>query len=146
MTKLTEYIVVVVQLQCCVQFFATPWAVAHQASLSLTISRSLPKFMSIELLMLSNHLLLFHPLFLLPSVFSRISLFPMNGLFTSGGQSINTPFLQLHNIRAFHYQRNGHELGQTPGDGGGQGGLACCSPWGCKESDTTEQLNNNKNQ
>ena len=44
--------------------------------------------MSIELLMLSNHLLLFHPLFLLPSVFSRISLFPMNGLFTSGGQSI----------------------------------------------------------
>ena len=87
-TKLTEYIVVVVQLQCCVQFFATPWAVAHQASLSLTISRSLPKFMSIELLMLSNHLLLFHPLFLLPSVFSRISLFPMNGLFTSGGQSI----------------------------------------------------------
>ena len=38
---------------------------------------------------------------------------------------------------------NEHELGQTPGDGEGQGGLACCSPWGCKESDTTGQLNNN---
>ena len=38
---------------------------------------------------------------------------------------------------------SGHELEQTPGDGEGQGGLACCSPWGLKESDTTEQLNNN---
>jgi len=32
---------------------------------------------------------------------------------------------------------NGHELGQTLGDGGGQGGLVCCSPWGCKTSDMT---------
>ena len=32
---------------------------------------------------------------------------------------------------------NGFELGQTQGGGGGQGGLPCCSPWGCKESDTT---------
>ena len=63
--------------------------------------------------------------------------FPMSWLFTSGGQSINTPFLQLHNIHAFHYWCNGHELGQTPGDGGGQGGLVCCSPQGCEESDTT---------
>ena len=41
--------------------------------------------------------------------------------------------------------RNGHELGQTLGDGEGQGGLLCCSPWDCKELDTTEQLNNNSN-
>ena len=41
-------------------------------------------------------------------------------------------------------QLNGHECEQTPGDGEGQGSLACCSPWGCKESDITEQLNNNK--
>ena len=34
-------------------------------------------------------------------------------------------------------------LGQTPGEGEGQGGLACCGPWGHKESDTTERLNNN---
>ena len=36
---------------------------------------------------------------------------------------------------------NGHEFEQTPGDSEGQGSLACCSPWGHKESDTTEQLN-----
>ena len=42
----------------------------------------------------------------------------------------------------WHHQWNEHELGQTPGEGEGQGGLACCSPWGCKESDTTDQLNN----
>ena len=42
-----------------------------------------------------------------------------------------------------HHQCNEHELGKTPGDGEGQGGPACCSPWGCKESDTTGQLNNN---
>ena len=36
-------------------------------------------------------------------------------------------------------------IGQTPGDGEGQGSLACYSPWGCKESATTWQLNNNKN-
>ena len=41
----------------------------------------------------------------------------------------------------WHHQLNGHEFGQTPGVGDGQGGLACCSPWGCKESDMTEQLN-----
>ena len=40
----------------------------------------------------------------------------------------------------WHHQLNGHEFGQTPGVGG-QGGLAGCPPWGCKESDTTERLN-----
>ena len=38
---------------------------------------------------------------------------------------------------------HGHECEQAPGVGKGQGSLACCSPWGCKESDMTEQLNNN---
>jgi len=44
----------------------------------------------------------------------------------------------------WHHQLNGHEFEQTPGDGEGQGSLACCSPCVCKESDTTEQLNHNK--
>ena len=43
----------------------------------------------------------------------------------------------------WHHRLNGHEFEQTPGDGEGQGSLACCSPWGHKESDTTEWLNNN---
>ena len=41
----------------------------------------------------------------------------------------------------WHHRLNGHEFGQTLGDSDGQGGLACYSPWGCKESDTTECLN-----
>ena len=41
-----------------------------------------------------------------------------------------------------HHRLNGHEFEQTPGDGEGQESLACYSPWGCKEFDTTEQLNN----
>ena len=41
----------------------------------------------------------------------------------------------------WHHRLNGHEFEQAPGVGDGQGSLACCSPWGCKESDTTEQLN-----
>ena len=66
---------VVVQLLSHICFFATPWTVACQASLSFTVSQSLLKFMSVESLMPSNHLILFHPLFLLPSVFPRISVF-----------------------------------------------------------------------
>ena len=45
----------------------------------------------------------------------------------------------------WHHRFNGHEFESTLGVGNGQGSLACCSPWGCKESDTTEQLNNSKN-
>ena len=44
----------------------------------------------------------------------------------------------------WHHRFNECELGQTPGDGEGQGGLVCCSPGGHKESDMTQQLNNNK--
>ena len=55
-----------------VRLFATPWTAAHQASLSITNSRSLHKLMSIELVMPSNHLILCHPLLLLPSIFPSI--------------------------------------------------------------------------
>ena len=44
----------------------------------------------------------------------------------------------------WHHRLNGHEFEKTLGDGEGTGKLACCSPWGSKESDTTQQLNNNK--
>ena len=42
----------------------------------------------------------------------------------------------------WHHRLNGHEFEQAPEVGDGQGTLVCCSPWGRKESDTTEQLNN----
>ena len=58
-----------------VQLFVTPWTVAHQASLSITNSRSLLKLMSIESLMPSNHLILWRPLLLLPSILPSIRVF-----------------------------------------------------------------------
>ena len=64
--------VVVVQLLSHVWLFATPWTAARQASLSLTISQSLPKFMSIVLVMPSSNLILWCPLLLLPSIFPSI--------------------------------------------------------------------------
>ena len=45
-------------------------------------------------------------------------------------------------IVGWHHRIDGHEFEQALGDGEGQGDLVCCSPWGCKELDTTERLNN----
>ena len=64
-----------VQLLSCVQLFATPGTAAHQASLSITNSQSLPKLMSIELVMPSNCLILCHPLLFLLSIFPSIMVF-----------------------------------------------------------------------
>ena len=46
----------------------------------------------------------------------------------------------------WRYQLDGHEFEQTPGESEGQGSLVCCSPWGLKESDTTERLSNSNKQ
>ena len=64
-----DFFVVVVQSLSCLQLFVMPWTAACRASLSFTISRSLCKLMSIELMMPSNHLILCHPLIPLPSIF-----------------------------------------------------------------------------
>ena len=58
-----------------VGLFMTPWTATRQAPLSSTISQSFLKFMSIESVMLSNHLILCHPLFPLPSIFPSIRVF-----------------------------------------------------------------------
>ena len=77
-----------IQLLNPVWLFATLWTAASQASLSITNSQSLLKLMSIESVMLSNHLTLCFPLLLLPSIFPSIRIFSNELLFTSGGQSI----------------------------------------------------------
>ena len=64
-----------VQSLSCVQLFVTPWTAVHQASLSITNSQSLPKLMSIQLVMPSNHHILCRPLLLLPSIFPSIRVF-----------------------------------------------------------------------
>ena len=71
----TDFLAVAVQSLSRVQFFATPWLEIHQASLSFMISLSLLKFISIELVMLSNHLILCCPLPLLPSIFPNNKVF-----------------------------------------------------------------------
>ena len=80
-----------VQLLSGVQLFATPWTVAHQAFLSIANSWSLLKLMSIESVMSSNHLILCHPILLLPSIFPGIRVFSSK----SGGQSIGASALVL---------------------------------------------------
>ena len=64
-----------VQSLSCFRLFETPWTAAHQASLSITNSQSPPTPMSIESVMPSNHLVLCHPLLLLPSIFPSIRVF-----------------------------------------------------------------------
>ena len=63
------------ELWCWRRLLRVPWTAAHQASLSITNSRSLLKLMSIESVMPSNHLILYHPLLLLPSIFPSIRVF-----------------------------------------------------------------------
>ena len=95
----------------------TPWTTAHQAFLSITNSWNLLKFTSTESVMASNHLILHHPLLLLPSIFPSMRVFS-----NESALRIRWPEYIL-------------------GDSKGQGSLMCCSPWGHKESDTTELLN-----
>ena len=73
--RLTIYSGIIVQSLSCVRLFVIPWTAALQDSLSFTISQSLLKFMSIESVISSNHLILCLPLFLLPSVFPSIKVF-----------------------------------------------------------------------
>ena len=89
-----------------VRLFVTPWTTARQASLSITNSRSLLKLMSIESVMPSNHLILCHPLLLLPSIFLASGSFPMSQFFVSGGQNIgasaSTSVLPMNIQDCFH--------------------------------------------
>ena len=79
--------IAVVQSQSYVWLFVTPWTAVCQIPLSSTNSQSLLKLMSIESVMLSNHLILCHLCLLQPSIFPSIRVFPMSQLFPSGGQS-----------------------------------------------------------
>ena len=71
----SKEIIVVIQSLSPIRLFVTPWTAACQASLSFTVFQNLLKLMSVELVMLSNHLILCHPLLLLPSFFPSIRVF-----------------------------------------------------------------------
>ena len=138
-----------------VQLFITPWTAACQASLLLTISQSLLKFMSIESVTPSNHLILCRHLLLLPSIFPSIRVFfnesvlcikwPKHWSF-SFSFSIS-PFSEYSGLLSFRIDL----LNLLAVQGLLKSLLQyrsiylCiygCSAWGRKESDTTEQLNN----
>ena len=100
-----------------VWLFATPWTTTHQASLSITTSRSLPRLMSIELVMPSNHLILCCPSegemsLLAPQSFPASGFFQMSQFFASGGQSIgvsaSTSVLWFHHFLANRWGNNGN--------------------------------------
>ena len=81
--------------------------------------------------------------FFFKSHLPKIQLFNM---LTNGGKNLYNIFIfkekgatEEEMVGCYH-RLNGYEFEQTPGDGEGRGSLACCSPWGCKELDTTEQL------
>ena len=129
---------------------ATPWTTARQASLSITNSQSLPKLMSIELVMPSNHLILCHPLLLLPSIFPSIRVFshesalhirwPKYWSFSfnispsnehPGLISFTMDWLDLLAVHGTHKTLLQHHSSKA----------SCCSSWCHKVSDNIEQLN-----
>ena len=157
---------VIVQSLCRVQLFVTSWVAVHQASLSFTISQSLPKFISIESLMPSNHLLLCRQL-LLPSIFPSIRVFskvsalhirwpnywnfsisPSNEYSGLLSASCKEPTCQCrrckrHESDPWVGKISWRRVRQPPlvffpGEFHGQRSLVGYSPQGRKESDTTE--------
>ena len=87
--------------------FVTPWAATHQSLLSFTISQSLLKLMSLESVMLSNHLILCHPLLLPPLIFLSIRVFAMSLLFASssiGASASAQPSQWLFRVDILYYR------------------------------------------
>ena len=145
-----EVYFIVIQWLSHVWLFATPWTASYQDSLSFTISQSLLKLMSIESMMPSNHLILFHPfppalnLSLLPSIFPSIRVFPMSQLFASRGQSIRASasvavlpmniqgwFLLGFTIYILFRRRQRQPTPVLlPGKSPRRRSLVGCSPWG----------------
>ena len=87
-TKVRIIGVIVVQLLNRVWLFVTPWTAAHQSSLSSTVSQSLLKFMSVESVVPSNHLILCCPFSSCPQSFPASGSFSVSWLFASGGRNI----------------------------------------------------------
>ena len=80
-----DFMFVVVWLPSCVQLFVTTWTAARQAPLSFTMAQRLLRFMSTEMVMLSNHLILCYPFSFFLQSFPASGSFPVSRLFTSSG-------------------------------------------------------------
>ena len=89
-----------------VQLFATPWIAAHQASLSITNSRSSLKLTSIKLVMPSSHLILCHPLFLLPIIPPSIRVFSNESTLRMRWRVLEAKVLEFHSALASFLPKN----------------------------------------
>ena len=100
-----------------------------------SILKEISRKYSLEVLMLKLKFQYFcHPMQKTDSLEKTLMLRKTEGRRENGGQGMRW-------LRGWHHRLDGHEFKQVPGAGDGQGSLACCSPWGGKESDTTEGLN-----
>ena len=155
-----------VQFLSCVCIFAIPWTAAHQASLSITNSWSLLKLMSVESVMTSNHLILYHPLLLLSSIFPSIRVFSNESAFHirwpkywsfsfsispsneySWLISFGMDWLDLLAVQGTLKSLLQHHSSKAsilqcsaflPGNSHGQRSLVGCHLWGRTELDTTD--------
>ena len=98
------FVVVIVQSLSCVRLFVTPCTATFQAFLSFTISQSLPKFMSIESMMPSKHLILCHSLLLLLQSFPASGSFSMSGLPCPSSGDHPNPGINLNLSCLLHWQ------------------------------------------
>ena len=112
-----------------VWLFVTPWITAWKASLSITNSQSILKLMPIESVMPSSHLILCHPLLLLPRSLPASRSFPMHQLFTWGGQSFGV------SASASVFSMNTQDWSPS-----GWTGWISCSPRDSQESSPTPQF------
>ena len=122
------------ELWCWRRLLRVPWAARR---LNQSILKEIYPEYSLEGLMLKLKLQYFvHLMWRASSLEKTLMLGKVEGRGRRGWQD---------KMVGWHHWLNGQEFEQAPGDGEGQGSLACCSPWGHKESNTTEQLNNNNN-
>ena len=139
-----------VQLLSHVLLFANPWITACQASLSITNSRSSPRLTSIKSVMPSSHPLS-SPSPPAPNPSQHQSLFQWVNSSHEVAKVLEKTLMLggiggrrrrgRQRMAGWHHWLDGHEFEQAPVIDDGQGSLAGCSPWGHKESDTTEWLN-----
>ena len=117
------------ELWCWRRLLRVPWTARRS---NLSILKEISPGCSLEGLMLKLKLQYFGHLMQRANSFEK-TLMP--------GKDWGQKGMTEDEMVGWHHRLNGHEFGWTPGAGDGQGGLACCSSWGSKESDTTEWMN-----